>query len=266
MYNKSIFEQAGLDPETPPESYDEAIELARTIREATTLEGIAPLPFPEDWLVQHGVPILSEDGSAPAFNTPEAAAALQTYVDAVESRAVSREAANFDYQKAIQDFAGGQSAMLVTGPQFLRTVASDGPDVYANLGLAPYLATESNIIPNAIQNMVVPRASRHHELAIALANWVTNDENQLAFAQIVSIFPSTVAAAADPFFCEDLETLEGSARCIQSQSIDRSFDNQVRQDVKDVIRQAFAEAMLGQKDAASALADAERQVSELLNQ
>jgi putative chitobiose transport system substrate-binding protein len=265
MYNKAIFERAGLDPEAPPKSYEEAIEMARTIREATLLEGLAPLPFPEDWLVQNGVQILTEDESAPAFNTPEGVAALQVYVDAVESRAVSREAANFDYEKAIRDFAGGQSAMLVTGPQFIRTVASDGPEVYANLGIAPYPETATGIIPNAIQNMVVPAASDNIDEAILLANWVTNDANQLAFSKLVSIFPSTKEAAQDPFFCEDQKSLEGQARCIQAQSIERGFDNQVRQDVKDEIRRAFAEAMLGRKSAEQALADAEMAVAGLLS-
>lgn len=265
MYNKAIFEQAGLDPEAPPETYTEALELAGTIREATLLEGIAPLPFPEDWLVQNGVTILNEEGTEAAFNTPEGVAALQTYVDAVESRAVSREAANFDYEKAIRDFAGGQSAMLVTGPQFIRTVESDGPEVYANLGLAPYPQTETGIIPNAIQNMVVPAASDNIELAIELANFMTNDANQLAFAKLVPIFPSTEEAAQDPYFCSDQESLEGRARCIQSQSVGRGFDNQVRQDVKDEIRKAFAEAMLGQKGAEQALADAETTVNQILS-
>ncbi len=263
MYNKGIFEQAGLDSESAPTTYEEAIQLAQTIREATFLEGIAPLPFPEDWLVQNGVDILSEDGTEPAFNTPEGVAALQTYVDAVENRAVSQDAINFDYQKAIGDFAGGQAAMLVTGPQFLRTVESDGPDVYANLGLAPYPQTATGIIPNAIQNMVVPAASDNVDLAIELANFVTNDANQLAFAKLVSIFPSTVEAAGDEFFCSDQESLEGRARCIQAQSIDRSFDNQVRQDIKDEIRKAFGEAMIGQKTAEQALEDAATAVSVL---
>ena len=263
MYNRGIFEQAGLDPESAPTTYEEAIQLAQTIREATFLEGIAPLPFPEDWLVQNGVDILSEDGTEPAFNTPEGVAALQTYVDAVENRAVSQDAINFDYQKAIGDFAGGQAAMLVTGPQFLRTVESDGPDVYANLGLAPYPQTATGIIPNAIQNMVVPAASDNVDLAIELANFVTNDANQLAFAKLVSIFPSTVEAAGDEFFCSDQESLEGRARCIQAQSIDRSFDNQVRQDIKDEIRKAFGEAMIGQKTAEQALEDAATAVSVL---
>ncbi|CAN5818550.1 sugar ABC transporter substrate-binding protein [soil metagenome] len=263
MYNKSIFEQAGLDPESPPATYEEAIAMAQTIREATFLEGIAPLPFPEDWLVQNGVDILSEDGLEPAFNTPEGVAALQIYVDAVQNRAVSQDAINFDYQKAIGDFAGGQDAMLVTGPQFLRTVESDGPEVYANLGLAPYPLTETGIIPNAIQNMVVPKASDNVDLAIELANFVTNDANQLAFAKLVSIFPSTTAAAGDEFFCSDQESLEGRARCIQAQSIDRSFDNQVRQDIKDEIRKAFGEAMIGQKTAEQALEDAATTVSVL---
>jgi len=265
MYNKAIFEQAGLDPEAPPETYKEVFEMAGTIREATLLEGIAPLPFPEDWLVQNGVSILNEEGTQAAFNTPEGIAALQVYVDAVESRAVSREAANFDYEKAIRDFAGGQSAMLVTGPQFIRTVESDGPEVYANLGIAPYPQTETGIIPNAIQNMVVPAASDNIELAIELANFMTNDANQLAFAQLVPIFPSTMEAAQDPYFCSDQESLEGQARCIQANSIERGFDNQVRQDVKDEIRRAFAEAMLGQKGAEQALADAAETVNQILS-
>lgn len=265
MYNKGIFEQAGLDPEAPPTTYADAIEMALTIREATLLEGITPLPFPEDWLVQNGVSILNEDGTAPAFNTPEGVAALQIYVDAVENRAVSRGAANFDYEKSIRDFVGAQSAMLVTGPQFIRTVEADGPDVYANLGVAPYPQTETGIIPNAIQNMVVPAASDNIDLAIELANFVTNDANQLAFAKLVSIFPSTIEAAQDPFFCSDEESLEGQARCIQANSIERGFDNQVREDIKQEIRRGFAEAMLGQKDAATALADAEQAVSEILN-
>ena len=265
MYNKALFEQADLDPNAPPATYAEAIDEARTIREATLLEGIAPLPFPEDWLVQNGVSILNEDGTAPAFNTPEGVAALQVYVDAVESRAVSREAASFDYEAAIRNFAGGQSAMLVTGPQFIRTVESDGPDVYANLGIAPYPQTATGIIPNAIQNMVVPAASDNIDLAIELANFMTNDANQLEFAKLVSIFPSTKEAATDPFFCSDQESLEGQARCIQSKSIDRGFDNQVREDLRDLIREQFAAAMLGQKDATQAMADAEQAVTQLLN-
>jgi len=264
MYNKAIFEQAGLDPEAPPETWEEVFEYARQIREATMLEGIAPLPFPENWLPLNGVSILSDDLTEPTFNTPEGVAALQTYVDLVENGTVSRDAVNFDYQKAIGDFAGGQVAMLVTGPQFLRTVQEDGPDVYANLGIAPYPEAPNSIIPNAIQNMVVPAASDNIPLAIELANWVTNDENQLAFSQLVSIFPSTKEAAADPFFCSDEESLEGRARCIQSQSIERSADISIPDDVRLEMTRTFQSAMLGVETAEEALAGAETRIQGML--
>ena len=269
LYNKALFEEAGLDPETPPANYEEVLSMSLAIREALFLDGINLLPFPEDFLVQNGVSILNEDGSAAAFNTPEGVAALQIYVDAVENRAVSRETISNStdetgYEKSISDFAGGQSAMLVSGPQFLRTVETDGPDVYANLGIAPYPQTPTGIIPNAVQNMVVPAASDNPELAVALANWVTNDANQLEFAKLVSIFPSTTEAAQDPFFCSDEESLEGRARCIQANSVERSFDNQVRTDIRDIIRRQFAEAMLGQKSAEEALSEAEAAVNDLL--
>ena len=203
LYNKALFEEAGLDPERAPNSYEAVFSDALAIREALLLDGINLLPFPEDWFVQNGISILNEDESAAAFNTPEGVAALQTYMDAVENRAISRETISnttdeTGYERAISDFAGGQVAMLVSGPQFIRTVESDGPDVYENLGLAPYPQTETGIIPNAIQNMVVPAASDNPELAVALANWMTNDENQLEFAKQVSIFPSTVEGRSRP--------------------------------------------------------------------
>ena len=112
--------------------------------------------------------------------------------------------------------------------------------------------------------MVVPAASDNVELAVELANWMTNDENQLEFAKLVSIFPSTEEAAQDPFFCSDQESLEGRARCIQAESVERSFDNQVRTDIRDAIRRSFAEAMLGQKDAETALSEAEAAVNSIL--
>lgn len=69
MYDKPLFEQAGLDPEAPSATYGEALEMAGTIRNATLLDRISLLPFAEDWLVQNGVDILNEEGTA-AFNTP----------------------------------------------------------------------------------------------------------------------------------------------------------------------------------------------------
>lgn len=37
FWNKDAFETAGLDPETPPENWEEMAEMAATVREAPTV-------------------------------------------------------------------------------------------------------------------------------------------------------------------------------------------------------------------------------------
>ena len=44
-YNKDLFEQAGLDPNTPPTTYDEMLEMAEKLSQLTTADGNKVYPF-----------------------------------------------------------------------------------------------------------------------------------------------------------------------------------------------------------------------------
>jgi sn-glycerol 3-phosphate transport system substrate-binding protein len=81
-YNKAHFAQAGLDPEDPPDTLDELVEAARTLKAA----GVSDKPFSfrasrwyfETWLTGIGVDIVNEDNgrsglaTEATFATPEA--------------------------------------------------------------------------------------------------------------------------------------------------------------------------------------------------
>ena len=45
FYNKDLFEQAGLDPNTPPTTYDEMLEMAEKLSQLTTADGNKVYPF-----------------------------------------------------------------------------------------------------------------------------------------------------------------------------------------------------------------------------
>ncbi len=45
FYNKDLFEQAGLDPENPPKTYDELLEIAPKLAALTTADGNKVYPF-----------------------------------------------------------------------------------------------------------------------------------------------------------------------------------------------------------------------------
>ena len=81
-YNKVHFQEAGLDPEDPPQTFEEIAEAARTLKEKGVAE--QPLSFKSDswflstWLSGVGIDTVNNDNGrdAPpteaAFNTPEA--------------------------------------------------------------------------------------------------------------------------------------------------------------------------------------------------
>lgn len=86
-WNKDLFKQAGLDPETPPKTWAEEIEYAKTIKEKT---GIAGYGLPAKtfdntmhqfmhWVYTNNGKVI--DGDKIVIESPEVLAALQAYKD-----------------------------------------------------------------------------------------------------------------------------------------------------------------------------------------
>ena len=76
----------------------------------------------------------------------------------------------------------------------LSRIKDEAPDVYNNIGVAAPLTGSEGFSRNALMNLVVPEASKHHEEAIKFAAYITGDECQLEFCKQTAIFPSTIKA------------------------------------------------------------------------
>ena len=96
MYNRTLFEEAGLDPDKPPTTWDELMETGKVILDKTGKPGYDLYTEAGDngegltWnfqvnLWQAGGEFLTADNSAAAFNTPEGEKALQFWVDLIQS-------------------------------------------------------------------------------------------------------------------------------------------------------------------------------------
>ena len=202
-YNRALFRRAGLDPARPPATMDEFIRAAVTIKQRTGVYGFMPNVDTIRLLTlfqEEGLPVLSADRKRAVFDGPAHVALLARYVDLFKRDMFPADTLQRGYLGATERYAAGQLAMLVTGPEFLLRVRQDGPEAYRETLVAPAPLGRGRVLDLPTMDLAVPLASRHRPEAVEFALFVTNDENQLAFAHDIVTFPSTRAAAADPYF------------------------------------------------------------------
>jgi putative chitobiose transport system substrate-binding protein len=201
-YNTDIFRKAGLT--RGPASLDEQLAFARQIAARTGKAGIAPALSKIDGLfMQQGLAVI-EDGKA-AFNSPAHVALVQKLASTYKVGGLLKEGlfAEDNFPTVIDAYKGGRLGMLLAPPTALRRIEGDAKDIYAITDIAPAPLGPTGIadggwlvhfaIPKGVSAALLPEVGK-------FARYLTSDANQLSFAQKASVFPTTVKAAADPFF------------------------------------------------------------------
>jgi multiple sugar transport system substrate-binding protein len=118
-----------------------------------------------------------------------------------------------------------------------------------------------------VQGLSVSSKSKNQAAAIALARFVTNAENQAAFAKIVNIFPSTKASANDPYFSKSDGTVESDAKVLAFQSLAKAKSLQpavISGATNDFINQQISLAISGKITSQQALDAAVAKADQLL--
>ncbi|KQW44862.1 MULTISPECIES: sugar ABC transporter substrate-binding protein [unclassified Roseateles] len=198
LHRPSLLRDAGVTavPRSHAELLAAAPRLAAKGRHAyfPALDGSHPL----ETLVAMGAPLLDARG-CPGFNNADGAAAFGFYRDLYQQRLVPRNVVTEGHRKAVELFVAGEVAMISTGMQFLNFIKTSNAGLYADIDIAPPLA-RPGVPPNlAVMNLAVPQASGHKQAAFEFAAFVSNADNQLAFARAVPVLPSARASYADPF-------------------------------------------------------------------
>lgn len=202
VWNKQLFQEAGL--KTAPASLDEQLQWATQIAAKTGKAGFAPALGKIDGLfLQQGLPLLN--GRQAVFNSPAHVAILKKLASAYAAKALLRDKlfAEDNFPAAIEAYKGGRLAMLVSAPSVLQRIESDAKDIYGKSDVAPAPQGASGIpdgcwlfhfaIPAGVPAARLPAVGK-------FARFLTNDENQLAFAKQAGVFPTSIAAGKDPAF------------------------------------------------------------------
>lgn len=228
LYNRQIFEQAGLDPDGPPRNMAELFAFARQIRDQTGLYGVIPNLAHQNLLyrfLEAGLPVLSEDGTEALFNSSAHAAFLEELIMLQEAGYLPEDVLVRGHAGAVDRFMDEHLGMILSGPQLLPRLRTRNPDLYEITSLAPYPLSDGGVLHAPLMGLSVPRGARHPEEAVRFALFVTQGERMLVFSQRTAVFPTEVGAAQDPFFTQpDEATLEAQARLIEVRQLPHARD------------------------------------------
>jgi multiple sugar transport system substrate-binding protein len=219
FWNKDLFEDAGLDPDTPPQTLEELVEFADklTILEADgTVSQVGFIPdfswsHIEQYARMFGGYWYSDDGTQLQLTSQPVVDALlweqQFYSKYGADQILRFTSALGGYMSPDQGFYAGKIAMMMdgewqTGPNFIQQFK---PELFYGVAPFPYPQDHpERANTSVLQGTVamIPSGSPNIEAAANLLTWMMSTE--ILADEMVANFnlPTTVAASEDPRFHE----------------------------------------------------------------
>lgn len=265
IYNTDLLKQAGVNQ--PPATYAQLAQVARQVKEKTGKYAFFTTFVPEDSaevlesFVQMGATLVDTQGKA-AFNTPEGKAVFQYWVDLYKNGLLPQEVLTQGHRQGIELYQAGQTALLGTGGEFLKTIATNAPAIAKVSAIAPEITGETGKKNVAVMNLVIPKDTDQPDNALKFALFVTNSKNQLAFAKAANVLPSTTQSLTDSYFKSlpsNASQLDRARIVSASQLKQAEVLIPAMQDINVLTRAIYENlqaAMLGEKTVDGAVADA----------
>ncbi len=196
-YNKEMFQKAGLDPDRPPQTWEEFREMAAKLTLDADGDG-----RPEQWgtsfsiptifamfqliLVQNGGQIMSPDGTQFLFNTPIGVDALQYLMDLVEKDHVAYIAPGaYEHQT---DFVARKAAMIqghIVSRKYMEPQLTFVP------GIAPIPRGKKPAVMLTGTNLAIfsKTSEQQQQAAWTFVRWLTEVEQQARWSVETSYVP-----------------------------------------------------------------------------
>ncbi|MFI9611662.1 ABC transporter substrate-binding protein [Streptomyces sp. NPDC052023] len=269
FYNKSLFEEAGLDPEQPPKTYDDLFANALRIAEKTGGEvaTLANVPTIEDF-GRYGVPLMDKEGTGFTFDDAKGVELLTKYKELYDAKALDPQALTATPESSGKKFLTGAVAMNPGSALDLGNFKKQAPNLYKNIGITDQI-TSTGHVNMYVMGVMVNAQTQRKPAAVAFAHFVTDAAHQMSFAKKVAIFPSTAGSLDDPYFTKEDGTDETRVRVAAAQSLKTAVNYTpvlFSEQMKTELRNAVARALQGKESPQEALDNAVKACDRLLQQ
>lgn len=209
LYNKDLFRQAGLDPESPPKTIAQLQEYATKIKESVPDAygyyfsgscGGCNIFTQAPMMWGSGATLLPTSGDAPAMEGPGVKEVL-TMLRQMWEQGVIPESAEADTgANFMATFQTGTIGMQGSGGFAIASLKASNPDL--DFGIAPLPGIEEGQASSFVGGDVIaiPKGSKNPELATQFIQWQLTDEAQLEGLAKNLILPSRSDLADNEYF------------------------------------------------------------------
>ena len=272
-YNKELFKAAGLDPNKPPSTWAEMVDMAKklTVKDASgkvTQYGVQ-IPssgFPY-WLfqglaIQNDVVMANEAGNAVKFDDPKVIEALQYWIDLTKQGV--HPPGIVEWGTTPKDFFEKKVAMMWTTTGNLTNVKANAKFDFG-VGMLP--ANKRKGSPTGGGNFYIFKKSTpaQQEAAFKFIKWITQPERAARWSMDTGYVAVSEAAYGT-------DTLRKYGRDFPAALVARDqlpfamaeFSTHDNQRVTKALNDGLQAALTGAKPAAQAMQDAQREADRIL--
>jgi len=218
IYNKALINDAGFQSNDIPKTFSELIQFVRNYKNRTSkfalFWNIGKDSYLPMMLESEGIAMTNDEMTRAEFNSQKGIELISQWVDLYREGYLDSEAIIKPGSSIIEPYQSGQSAIVFTGPVFLKRVKENALKIYEQTDIAPAIVGSTGKYELATMALSVLGTSEKKKEAAYFAMYVVNAKNQLAFSKLTTTFPSVSEALNDPFFTTDDGTVESKARNI----------------------------------------------------
>ncbi len=271
FYNASLFEEAGLDPDNPPQTWDEVEAAALQIVANTGKAGISV--YSPSWLAQalvmsNGGRILSEDRTTLMFSEPAAVEAMARFQAMVQSGAHIPEGV-----EPFQTFTSGNMGMWLITSAVQNALIGASRQVGWELRAAqmPAFGDKPTVPVNSGSALfILAQDPARQRAAWDFIKFVTSERGYTIITSQIGYLPLRPAIVEDPQYLADW-VAENPLIAPNLAQLDRltpwaAIPGPNYRQIEQIIEAAQREVIFGDGDAAAILMEAQMRAQMLMPQ
>ena len=265
FYHSDVFEQAGLDPDDPPATWEEFLETAETIHDKLGIYGAA-FALDDPWTFEatvrsNGGEFLDATGT-PELNSDVAIAALSDWGKGTADGSILY---NADFYETLQTFGAQEVAMFATSSYGTLIYKESAPLVKA----MPWPAAEGEVAQSPAGGnslYVFGNSDAERKAAAEFITFLTSAEANADWAMNSGYLPTrNESLEAIDDFVADFDNYKVAVNGIENVVAPTQFGTNALE-ANQIIMNAIESVMLGAENAETALGTANQEISDLLGQ